>query len=123
MAGDVFEEDPLWAALDDDACDIWPEVPRVVGTFAFASGTEGLAGISGEDDVEGTVERPCIEGSQVIPDWGWGEIPGALGSDEDGTRPALPFDEGAGVEVGLGEHEAHIQASAARAEGQSVPGT
>ena len=52
-----------------------------------------------------------------------GKIPGALGCDEDGARPVLPFDERAGVIAGLGEHEAQIKASAACAEGQSVPGT
>ncbi len=61
VTGYVFEEDPLWAALVDDACDIWPEMPGVVGTLAFASGTEGLAGISGEDDVEGPAKGASIE--------------------------------------------------------------
>ncbi len=83
MAGDVFEEDPLWAALVDDACDVWPKMPGVVGTLAFASGTEGLAGISGEDDVEGPAEDTCIEAAEIIPDRGRGEIPGALCGDED----------------------------------------
>ena len=123
MPGDVFEVDPLWAAFADDACDIRPEVPGVVGTLAFASGTEGLAGISGEDDVEGTAENPGIEAAEVVPDWCRGEIPGALGRDEDSAGPVLPFDEGASVIAGFGEHEAQIQASAACAEGQSLPGT
>ena len=123
MAGDVFEEDPFGTAFADDPCNVGPEVAGIVGTAAFPGRAEGLAGISGEDDVEGTVERPCIEGSQVIPDWGRCEISCALGSDDDGAGPVFPFDEDAGVEAGLGEHEAHIQASAACAEGQSVPGT
>ena len=29
VTSDVFQEDPLWAALVDDACDIWPEVARL----------------------------------------------------------------------------------------------
>lgn len=123
VAGDVFEKHPLGAAFEDDPCDIWPEVPGIVGTLAFASGTEGLAGISGENDVEGTEERPGIEASKIIPDWGRGEISCALGCDEDRSWPVLPLDEGAGVKTGFGEHEAQIKASAACAEGQSVPGT
>mgnify|MGYP000886508951 FL=1 len=51
------------------------------------------------------------------------EISGALGGDEDRPWPVLPFDEGAGVIAGFGEHEAQIKASAACAEGQSVSGT
>ena len=123
VTGYVFEKDPLGAAFADDACDLGPEVPGVVGATAFASGTEGLAGISGEDDVEGAAKGPSIEAAQIVPDRSLGEIPAALGGDEDRSWPVLPLDEGAGVIAGFGEHEAQIQASAACAEGQSVPGT
>jgi len=119
----VFEENPFWAAFPDDSGDVRPEVPGIVGTAALSSGAKGLAGISCKDDVEGAEERPGIEYAQIVPNWGRGEIPCALGGDEDGAGPALPFDEGAGVETGFGKHDAHIQASAACAEGQSVPGT
>ena len=123
VTGYVFEEHPFWAAFADDAGDIWPKVAGIIGATAFASGTEGLAGISGEDDVKGTAERARIEAAEIIPDRGRYEISCALGGDEDRTGPVLPLDEGAGVETGFGEHEAQIQASAACAEGQSVPGT
>jgi hypothetical protein len=123
MARDVFEEDPLRAALDDGAGDFGPEVPGIASAATLSGGAEGLAGISGEDDVEGTAEGPGIEAAQIIPDWRWGEIPGALGSDEDASGPVLPFDKCSSVISGFGEHDAQIQASAARAEGQSVPGT
>ena len=123
MTGDVFEEDPFGAAFTDDAGDFWPKVARVVCPTAFSSRAEGLAGISGENDVEGTAEDPGIEAAQIIPDRGRGEVPGALGGDEDGVGPVLPFNKGAGVIAGFGEHEAQIKASAACAEGQSVPGT
>ena len=120
---DVFEKDPLGAALSNDAGNLGPEVPRVVGTTAFSGRAERLAGISGEDDVESPGEVPAIEAAEVIPDGCRSEVPGALGGDEDGTGPALPFDKGAGVVPRLGQHEAQIQASAACAEGQSVKGT
>ena len=123
VPGDVFEEDPFRAAFADDAGDIWPEVAGIIGATPFTSGTEGLAGISGEDGIEGAAEGPGIEAAQVGPDWGRDEIPRALGGHEDGARPVLPFDEGAGVIAGFGEHDAQIKASTACAEGQSVPGT
>ena len=123
VTGDVFEKDPFRLTLRDDAGDVWPEVPGVIGPATFPSRAEGLAGISGEDDVEGAAEDPGIEAAEIVPDWRRGEIRCALGGDKDGARPVLPLDKGAGVETGLGEHEAHIQASAACAEGQSVPGT
>ena len=95
----------------------------IVGATALSGRAEGLAGISGQDGIEGAAEGPGIEAAQVGPDRGRGEVFGVLGGDEDGARPVLPFDEGAGVIAGLGQHEAQIKASAACAEGQSVPGT
>jgi len=123
VPGDVFEKDPFGAAFADDAGDIGPEVAGIVGTAALSSCAEWLAGISCQDGIEGPAERPGIEAAQVGPDRGRGEVTRALGGDEDGARPVLPFDEGAGVIAGLCKHEAQIKASAACAEGQSVPGT
>jgi len=120
---DVFEEDPFGAALADDAGDFGPEVAGVVGTTTLSGGAEWLAGIPGEDGIEGTAEDPGIEGSQVVPDRGWREISCALGGDEDGAGVPLPLDERAGVEAWFGKHDAQIKASAACAEGQSMPGT
>ena len=122
VTGDVLQEDPLGSTFSDDAGNLWPEVAGIVGTSALSGCAEGLAGISGEDRVEGTAEWAGIKAAQIIPDWRWGKIPRALGCDEDGAGPILPFDIGAGVVSGLGEHEAQIQASAACAERHSVPG-
>ena len=123
VTGDVFEKDPLRATFANDAGDVGPEVTGIVSATAFPGRAEGLAGIACEDGVERAAEGEGIEAAQIGPDRGRGEIPCALGCDEDGARPVLPFDEGAGVIAGFGEHEAQIKASAACAEGQSVPGT
>jgi hypothetical protein len=123
VAGHVFEEDPFGGTFPDDAGDLRPEMARVIGTGSLSCRTERLARISGENDVEGAAKGLGIEAAQIIPDGRRGEITGALGGDEDGAGPVLPLDEGADVEPGLGEHDAQIQASAACAEGQSVPGT
>jgi len=123
VAGDVFEKDPCGSAFSDDAGNVGPEVTGIIGTTALSGGAERLAGISGEERVEGAAERSGVEAAQIIPDWRWGEIPRALGGDEHRSRPFLPFDEGSGVITGFGQHEAQIEASAACAEGQSVPGT
>jgi len=123
MTGDVFEKDPFGAQLKDDTGDIGPEVAGIFSTSAFSGCAEGLAGIACQDGIEGLTEGAGIEGPKVGPDRGWGKVSRALGCDKDGSRPVLPFDEGAGVIAGLGEHEAQIKASAACAEGESVPGT
>jgi hypothetical protein len=123
VTGDAFQKDPFGTAFTDDTGDLGPEVAGVVGTAAFASRAEGLAGVSGENDVEGPTKGSSIETAQVVPVWGLGEMPSALGGDADRTWPILPFDKGAGVKAGLGEYDAQIKASAACAEGQSVSGT
>lgn len=123
MTGDVFEKDPFRAELKDDAGNIGPEVAGIIGAAAFPGRAEGLARISGQDGIEGAAEGPGIEAAQVGPDRGRGEVSGCLCRDEDRPWPVLPFDKGAGVIAGFGEHEAQIKASAACAEGQSVPGT
>ena len=123
MSGDVFEEGPFGGTFVDDARDLGPQVAGIVGTATLSGSAEGLAGISGKDGVEGTAEGLGIEAAQVIPDRGRGEISRALGGDEDGAGPVLPFDKGAGVITRLGQHEAQLKASAACAEGQSVSGT
>jgi len=123
MPGDVFEEDPFGAAFADDAGDVGPEVAGIVGAATLSGRAEGLAGIACEDGIEGAAEGPGIEAAQIVPDRGRGEVSRALGGDENGARPVLPFDEGAGVIARFGKHEAQIKASAACAEGQSVPGT
>lgn len=68
VPGDVFEEGPFGAAFADDAGDVGPEVTRVIGASALPGRAEGLAGISGEHDVEGAAEGAGIEGAQIIPD-------------------------------------------------------
>lgn len=123
MAGDIFEEHPFGDAVPDDAGDLGPEVAGVMGATALAGGAEGLAGIAGEHCVERAPEGKGVEAAQVGPNRRWCEVPGALGCDEGGAGPVVPFHEGAAVIAGLGEHEAHIQSSATCAEGESVPGT
>ena len=123
VACDIFEEHPFGAAFGDDTGDLGPEVAGIVGTTAFSGRAKGLAGISCENGIERAAEGLGIEAAEVIPDRGRGEIPGALGGNEDAAGPVLPFDKGTRVKAGFGQHEAQIQASAACAEGQSVPGT
>ncbi len=123
VPGHVLEEHPFGVAFADDTGNVGPEVAGIVGAAALSSRAEGLARVSGEDCIEGPVEGAGIEAAQVGPDRGRGEVACALGGDEDRPWPVLPFDEGAGLIAGFGEHEAQIKASAACAEGQSVPGT
>ena len=106
VTGDVLNEDPFGAALADDAGDLGPQVAGIGVPTALSGSAEGLAGVSGQHGVEGTAEGSGIEAAQIIPDWGGGEISGALGLDEDASGICLPLDEGAAVKAGFGQHEA-----------------
>lgn len=125
MPGDVFEEDPVEAGAEftGDPCDIGPEVALVIGPLALSGGAERLARVSGKQGVEGSGEWPGVEGCEVIPDRGRGEVSGLLGGDEDAAGVFLPLDIASRVEAGLRETEAHIQSAAACAEGEAVFGT
>jgi hypothetical protein len=123
VPGNVFKKHPPGFDFADDPGHIWPQVTLVVGAPSLPSPAERLAWVSGKDGVKGAAERGAVKRGDIIPDWRGGEIPPALGGDEDGAGPFFPLDEAAGVESGLGQHEAQIKTSAACAEGQSVPGT
>jgi len=122
VTGDVFEEDPFRFDLADDAGNVWPQVPIVVGSAPLSGVTEWLAGVACEDGVESPSERSPVEGGDVIPYRGWSEVSCPLGGDDGLSGILFPFDKTAGVESRLGEHEAHIEAATTCAEGESVSG-
>ncbi len=115
MARDVFEEDPLkgWPEFTGDPCDMGPQVARIIRSLSLARHAEWLTRIASQQGVDGAGERSGVEGGEVIPDRGRGEVSGALCRDEDAAGVFLPLDKASGVKSRLGEHEAHIEASAA----------
>ncbi len=123
VPGHVFEKHPFGGAFADDTGDLGPEVAGVIGATALSGGAKGLAGIPGQHRVKGAAEGAGVEAAQIVPDWRRSEVACALGRNENGTRPVFPFHKGTGVIAWLGQHDAQIKASAARAEGKSVPGT
>lgn len=125
MTGDVFEEDPpeTGAEFTGNAGDIGPEVSLIIGALALSCSAERLAGVSGEEGVEGPGEWAGIEGGDIVPDRGVGQVSCRHCRDEDGSGVWLPFDVAARVEARIGKTEAHIQAAASSAEGEAVKGT
>ena len=122
MPGDVFEEDPFRLDFADDAGDIGPEVALVIGSAPLSGLREWLAGVSGEDGIEGAAEGSSVEGGEVIPYGRRGEVSCALGGDDGLPGILFPLDEAAGVEPRLGKHEAHIKATGSGAEAEPISG-
>lgn len=122
MACDVFEEQPFKVGSEfaRNSGNVGPEVPLVVGPLALSSVAERLAGVSGKKGVDASRERSGVECGEVVPDRCRSEVSGPLPGDDDGSGVFLPLDPTPGVKSGFGQHEAHIQATAAGAEGESV---
>lgn len=124
MAADVFEEDPFKpvSEFSGDSGNVGPEVALVTLSAALAGLAEGLAGVSGNEGIDCACKWSGVECGKVIPDWSWGEISGPLGGNEGPSWILVPFDKAARVIAGLCKHEAHIEATTAGAEGESIPG-
>lgn len=125
MSLDVFEENPSDGGTEfgDDAGNVWPQVARIVFPAPLPGCAERLARVAGENSVDASGKGPGVESLEVVPDGRVREVSGPHGGDERFAGVPFPFDVAAGVETGLGKHEAHIQSTAACAEGDSVPGT
>lgn len=122
MPRDVFEEHPFGLHFSDDAGDVGPEVPGIVGPFALSSGAERLAGVSGKDGVDRAAQLSPVKAGDIIPYGSGGEVSGPLSCNDCGAGMLFPFDKASGVRVRLGQHEAHIKATGARAKTEAVSG-
>lgn len=124
MPGDVFEEDPAegWTEFPGDPGDIGPEVALIISALALSSGAERLTGVSGKQGVEGSGEGFRIEGGDIIPDVGRGEVSRPLGSDDDLLGVFLDFDPEAGSETGFGQVESHVETASAATQADTVRG-
>ena len=68
MTWDIFEEAPFRGNFAQDAGHVWPEVARVILPAPLAAQGEGLAGITGRDEMNLAAPWLAIKGSQIVPD-------------------------------------------------------
>lgn len=122
MSRNVLEKDPLGFDFADDAGNVWPEVARIVFALALSCGAERLAGVSGKHGVDDAAPWPAAEPLEVVPDRCSVKISGCLGGGEDGSGVVLDLDEAGGGKARLGKSKAHVKATAARTEGETVSG-
>lgn len=110
-AGPHFADDPL---------DFGPEVARVGFAPALAGHAEGLAGISGSEDMNLAAPRPAVEGSEIVPDRR--AIQGRVchPGHERGRSVGLPLDETDSAISRLGDAEPKLEPAITGAEGEAA---
>lgn len=122
VAFDVLGKDDSGPHFADDPLHLGPEVPGIGFTAPLAGGAEGLAWISGSEEMNLAAPWAPVEGSEVVPDrrviQGLVRHPG----HESGRSVGLPFDETDSAISGLGDAEPKLKAAIAGAEGKPGEG-
>jgi len=119
VAGDVLEEDPLGVDLANDPIDLGPEVSRISGASSVSGQAEGLAGITGRDEMNAAAPRAAVEGSQIVPDRCWSQGLVSHPRHESGRRMCFPLDETHSSIGGLCDVQTKVEAGVSAAEGQA----
>jgi len=111
MAGDVFKEGPFGPDFPDDACNVGPEVAGVLVALAVAREGEGLAGITGSDDMNAAAPRSAVEGLEIVPDRSRSQGRVCHPCHENGRRETVSLDMTYSPVSGFSEAKAEIQSS------------
>jgi hypothetical protein len=117
---DIFAPDPLRVHFLDDARDLRPEMAGIGITAAPPCVAEGLAWITGRDEMNAVTPSAAVEGSQVVPDSRLTQGRVVHPRHESGRRMAFPLDESHSSVVWLGDVQAKIESSITCAERDSA---
>ena len=120
MAFDVFKEDPSRADFPHDPRDLRPQMSGVGFTAAKSGLAEGLAGITGSDDMNAAAPRSAVEGSQIVPYRRRSQGLVAHPRHESGRCMSFPLDVTHSAISGLGDMQAEVEAAVACAEGEAA---
>jgi hypothetical protein len=120
VAFDVLGEDDAGAHLVDDPLDFGPEVAGIGLAAPLSGEAEGLAGITGREDINAATPRSAVKGSQIVPHrcaiQGRVFHPG----HESGRSVGFPLDETCSAISGLGDGEAEFEPAISGAERKAV---
>ncbi|MEP9401842.1 hypothetical protein ABLE43_08465 [Sphingomonas sp. VNH70] len=117
---DVFAEDPFRSDFPDDPGDLGPKVTRICVSGSATGIAEGLAWITGSDDMNSAAERAAVEGSEIVPDRCRSQGLVCHPRHESGRCVTFPLDESHSAVSGLGDVQAEIEAGVSGAEGDAT---
>lgn len=117
---DVLGEDDARPHLADDPLDFRPEVPGVGLAPALPGEAEGLAGITGREDMNAATPWAAVEGSQIVPDRRAIQARVFHPGHESGRSMGFPLDETCSAISGLGDGEPEFEPAISSAERDAV---
>ncbi len=117
---DIFAEDPFRIDLPDDAGDIGPEMTGVVGAASLACAAEGLAGITGRDEMNAATPSRAVKGSQIVPNRRHAQGRVFHPRHESGRSVSFPLDKSHSPVPGFGDMQAEVEACISGAEGDTA---
>jgi len=120
MAGDILEEAPFRPDLADDPRDLGPQVPGVVGPKPEPREGEGLAGITGSDDMNAAAPWAAVEGSQIVPDNSRSQGRVCHPRHESGRGKTVSLDMTHSAVSGFGQVQAKVETSDAGAKAEAA---
>lgn len=120
MSWHVFKEAPFGADLAHDPGDIGPEVAGVILAPAQAGEGEGLAGISGREDMNAATPRAAVKGSQIVPDRSRSQGRVRHPCHERGRGETVSLDITHSSESGFCEVKAEIQSADTGAKAEAM---
>lgn len=118
MAGDVLEETPFRLDLTDDPGDIGPKVAGVLGALAMTGEGEGLARISGSDDMNAAAPRSAVKGSQIVPYRRWSQGRVRHPRHETGRGETVSLDKAHSAISRFGNVQSEVEAANAGAQAE-----
>lgn len=119
MAFDVLEEDEARPDFVDDSGNVRPQVSGILVAASLSGQAEGLAWITGRDDMNAAAPRAAVEGSQVAPDRSRCQGLVCHPGHESGRSMGFPLDIAHSSVPGLGDVQAEVETPVSGTEGEA----
>ncbi len=117
---DVLGEDDAGAHLVDDPFDLGPQVPGIGLAPTLSGEAEGLAGITGREDMNSAAPRSAVKGSQIVPYRRAIQPRVFHPCHESGRSMGFPLDETCSAISGFCDGEPEFEPAISSAEGKAV---